>query len=182
MPVGKILRMICKDEELKVVKSLLSRNITDEKEWRVLPNWYKQNRNSFVLSKGSLFHVRKVDSFPDPVARTVIPKSKIREMLFRCHGCMQSGHPGHRRAIARMEKFAVWRGMVRDVTEHVKRCAECQAARKEVPQRVAPIQPQKASAPLQFVQADIFKIIIEIIIRKAIFPSIFRIQITTTRS
>ena len=70
---------------------------------------------------------------------------------------MQSGHPGHIRAIARLEKFAIWPGMVADVKNHVKSCAECQAAREGVPKRMAPVQAQRAMAPLQFIQADLFK-------------------------
>ena len=76
-----------------------------------------------MVSGDVLYHVRKLDSCPEPLARTVIPRLKVKEMLFRCHGCMQSGHPGHQRAIARMEKFATWPGMVAEVKDHVRRCA-----------------------------------------------------------
>ena len=146
------------DEELKEVKSLISRNVTNDAEWRKhLPNWYKQNKSKFVIHDGTLYHVDKIDSYPDPVTRTVIPKSKIKEMLFRAHGCMQSGHPGHNRAMARLEKFAIWKGMLNQVKLHVNTCVECQAARAKLPPRVAPLQPQSAAAPLQFIQADIFK-------------------------
>ena len=70
---------------------------------------------------------------------------------------MQSGHPGLNRALGRMEKFAIWRGMKNNIKAHIDSCVECQAARPKLPPRVAPIQVQDATAPLQFVQADIFK-------------------------
>ena len=145
------------DVDLGKVMSLVEQNVQEKAAWKSVPNWYRQNRNGFVVSKGILYHVKKIESCPEPVARAVIPKVKVKEMLFRCHGCKHSGHPGHHRAVGRIEKFAIWHGMNKDVEQHVKKCAECQAARLNVPKRVAPVQPQKAMAPLQFVQADLFK-------------------------
>ena len=150
-----------KDQDIGKVKTMLRQNVKDEAEWRSVPNWYRQNRDHLALSNNVLYHSKKLESFTEPVARTVIPGAKIKEMLFRCHGCIQSGHPGHQRAKARLEKFAVWRGMGRDVENHIQRCPECQAARANVPKKVAPIQVQRAMAPLQFVQADLFKTGIE---------------------
>ena len=145
------------DPDIMRVLSLLKNGAKQKEEWEGLPQWFQQNKEKFVVNKNILYHVKTISSSLEPVARTVIPKSKVKEMLFRCHGCMQSGHPGHARAIARMERFAVWPGMVADIKDHVKRCAECQAAREGVPKRMAPVQVQKAMAPLQFIQADLFK-------------------------
>ena len=145
------------DPDIARALALLKSGSKGKEEWADLPSWYQQNKDKFVVSKNILYHVKTINSSLEPVARTVIPKSKVKEMLFRCHGCMQSGHPGHARAIARMERFAVWPGMVADIKDHVKRCAECQAAREGVPKRMAPVQVQKAIAPLQFIQADLFK-------------------------
>ena len=143
------------DENISKVKTMLKQNLKDEAEWRCVPNWYRQNRDGFATSHNILYHVKTMES--GRVARMVVPKSKVKEMLYRCHGCKQSGHPGHLRAKARLEKFAVWHGMGKDIEEHVRKCPECQAARMNVPRKVAPIQPQRAMAPLQFVQADLFK-------------------------
>ena len=145
------------DEHIGKTLRLMKEGTEDPKEWKSLPQWFRQNRGDFVICKNILYHVKRINSFPEPVARAVVPKSKVKEMLFRCHGCMQSGHPGHIRAIARLEKFAIWPGMVVDVKNHVKSCAECQAAREGVPKRMAPVQAQRAMAPLQFIQADLFK-------------------------
>ena len=145
------------DGNISKALQMVNGGVTDIVQWRQLPQWFQQNRSDFVTNRGILYHVKSINSHPDPVARVVIPKAKIKEMLFRCHGCMQSGHPGHLRAIARVERFATWPGMVADIKDHVKRCAECQAARDGVPKRMAPVQPQKAMAPLQFIQADLFK-------------------------
>ena len=153
----EMAKLQAEDEDLGKIIIMLKQNVKGDKEWKCVHSWYRHNRDGFVLSDDILYHVKKVDSYPEPLARMVIPKAKVKEMLFRCHGCRQSGHPGHKRAIARMEKFAIWQGMVRDVTDHVNRCAECQAMRQNIPARVAPIRPQTAIAPLQFIQADLFK-------------------------
>ena len=153
----EIAREQAADEDLAQVRRMVKEDVKDLKEWKCVPNWFRQNRDKFVLCKDVLYHVKQVESFPEPVARMVIPKARIPEMLFRCHGCKHSGHPGVNRAIARLEKFVTWQGMVKDITQHVNRCAECQAARMEVPRKVAPIKPQAALAPLQFIQADLFK-------------------------
>ena len=146
-----------KDENISKTLNLLKRGTTNPNEWKSVPQWFRQNKDKFVVRNNVLFHVKTLESGPEPIARTVIPSSKVKEMLFRCHGCIQSGHPGHVRALARMEKFAVWPNMSTDIKTHVERCAECQAARQKIPKRMAPVQVQKAVAPLQFVQADLFK-------------------------
>ena len=46
--------------------------------------------------------------------------------------------------------------MIKDTTDYVKRCAECQVVRKQVPKKVAPVQAQEATGPLQYVQADLY--------------------------
>ena len=145
-----------KDKNISRVLQLIDDQNKDVTAWKGLPNWFIQNRYSFAISDGILYHTKKVREVQEPIARTVIPEVKQLEMLYRCHGHMQSGHPGARRAQARLEKFASWPNMSKDILEHVKSCVECQACRDHVPKKVALIMPQEAKAPLEFVQADLY--------------------------
>ena len=145
-----------KDDEIRKVKDLVAKRETDIGAWRHLPNWYIQNRLGFVISDGVLYHTKIVSSYGEPIARTVIPTCKRLEMLYKAHGHLQSGHPSAQRALGRLEKFATWHGMTRDIDNHVQRCAECQAVRTQIPRKVSPVQAQIATAPLQFVQADLY--------------------------
>ena len=144
------------DHEIRKAKQLVTNHVTDLEAWRALPSWYIQNRLGFVISDGVLYHTKITSSYDEPVARTVIPACKVLEMLYKAHGHLQSGHPSAQRALGRLEKFATWRGMTRDITRHVLRCAECQAIRTQIPRKVAPVEAQIATAPLQFVQADLY--------------------------
>merc|ERR1712015_522469 len=97
-----------KDKNISRVLQLIDEQNKDMTAWKGLPNWFIQNRYSFAISDGILYHTKKVREVQEPIARTVIPEVKQLEMLYRCHGHMQSGHPGARRAQARLEKFASW--------------------------------------------------------------------------
>ena len=94
-----------------------------------------------------------LSSTDEPVARVVIPESKRLEMLYRVHGHMQAGHPSQPRALAKLEKFAVWPGVRKQANAYVAQCAECQGVRKKVPKLMAPIQAFKVNlsmmAPIQ---------------------------------
>ena len=153
----EMAKLQSEDTDISKVMDLLRDNTKDKSSWNKVPLWFRQNRQGLVINKDTLFHIRKVENFPEPIARTVIPRAKVKEMLFRVHGCMQGGHPGHKRALDRLQKFAVWPNMTTEVLKHVERCAECQATRTNNPKRMAPISPQNAIAPLQYIQADLFK-------------------------
>ena len=99
-----------KDENIHKAIGLLKSGTTDIQAWKTVINWYLQNRDNFVLSQDVLYHVKSVQSFDRPIARTVIPENKRAEMLFKAHGHLQSGHPSAQRALARLEKFAIWPG------------------------------------------------------------------------
>ena len=144
------------DSDINKVIELIKAKNTDINAWKSIPNWFIQSRYGFVVHDGVLYHTKVVDSHDQPLARTVIPEAKRMEMLYRAHGHLQSGHPSAQRALARLEKFATWPGMTRAIKEHVTRCAECQAVRSQIPKKVAPVEAQEATAPLQYVQADLY--------------------------
>jgi hypothetical protein len=107
-----------------------------------------------VVYHGALYHIKELKSDSKPIARIMIPSEMIPEMLFWCHGHPTSGHPGHKKALKRVEKFAVWPTMIKDLKRHVTTCAECQNVRP-TQAKVAPLVPQEASGPLEYVQTDL---------------------------
>ena len=103
------------DPELKMAIDLVKAENFDRPAWKDVQGWLRTNRYDLILADGVLYHIKTIASCVEPVARVVIPKSMVPEMLFRCHGHISAGHPGWRRAVANLEKFATWRHMVTDV-------------------------------------------------------------------
>ena len=145
-----------RDDDIRKAVQLVTDQNRDLAAWKDIHGWYRHNRYDLAVSQGVLYHTRKLKGFIEPVARTVIPTEKRLEMLFRCHGHMQSGHPSATRALTRIEKFAAWPNMAKDMKDYVQRCVECQAARDPVPRKVSRIHPQDATRPLEYVQADMY--------------------------
>ena len=144
------------DGDISEAIKLITAQNKDPLAWNNIHRWYAHNRDKLAVKQGILFHSQKLKGIGEPIARTVIPVTKRMEMLFRCHGHLQSGHPGAPRAQARLERFASWPGMATDMKNYVRRCVECQATRNPVPKKVAPIEAQEATRPLEYVQADLY--------------------------
>ena len=144
------------DEQISKAIELVKRKETNVEEWRVLPNWFLQNRHGFIVNNDVLYHYKNFSPLDQPISRVVIPESKRHEILFKAHGHMQSGHPSSQRTLTRLERFATWPGMISETINYVKRCAECQAVRVHIPTKAAPVLAQEATRPLEYVQADLY--------------------------
>ena len=55
----------------------------------------------------------------------MVPKSLVGVFLEKSHGDLYSGHPGEKRTMDKLSKFAYWKGMRRDVIEKVRTCQFC---------------------------------------------------------
>ena len=61
------------DEHIGKVLQLLKEGMENPKDWKALPQWFQQNRGDFVVCKNILYHIKRINSFPEPVARAVVP-------------------------------------------------------------------------------------------------------------
>lgn len=59
-------------------------------------------------------------------AQLVVPKSCIPDILHHYHDSEYAGHYGIERTIQRIAANYYWTGMRRQITDHVKKCLECQ--------------------------------------------------------
>ena len=87
----------------------------------------------------------------------MVPTSLIPVFLQKAHGDLHSGHPGEKRTFDKISKFCFWPGMRKDVYDRVRTCSFCQAVRPQGPKNMVPVKAQKASFPLEYVQADLVK-------------------------
>ena len=79
----------------------------------------------YVLVEGLLYVLEKDRSDEMNKARVVVPTSMVELFLNRSHGDMVSGHPGEKRTLAKLSKFAYWPGMRKDVNNKVRTCPVC---------------------------------------------------------
>ena len=143
--IGKVIDVLTND------KANHKRHKLDDMKLR----WYSKHFDSLRVIDGRLYSIKKINQ--DDVARLVIPKSMIAEVINRSHGDYKSGHPGIRRTLDRLNRFCVWPTMAKDVENKIKTCHECQAYGpkhvKEVP--VVPIT--YPDFPMHHVITDLLK-------------------------
>ena len=144
-----------------IIDKLTSQNVDGLEDARSVDNnnnnKTKTDLPKYTLIDGILYMVC-IDKFDHSKrAKIVVPASLIPEFLNRAHGDLHSGHPGEKRTFDRLSKFCVWPNMRKNVKDKVRTCEFCQASRPNPCKRMVPVKAQKASFPLEFVQADLVK-------------------------
>ena len=147
----------------KIMTSLSNKSHQEEARQ---PSHSRQNKNGAKAQKfdrdysliDDILYTVELDKTNDMKrARVVVPSTLITEFLNRAHGDLHSGHPGEKRTYDNLSKFAFWPGMRKNVIEKVRSCPFCQASRLNKFRNMVPIKTQKATFPLEFVQADLVK-------------------------
>ena len=150
------------DETVKIISWLKSRNVSGLNN--AIPYNPKSDKSGgdgkgrrYALIDDILYTVEDDKIDRTRRAKIFVPKSLIPEFLNRAHGDLYSGHPGEKRLFDKLSKFSFWPGMRKDVIDKVRTCPFCQAARPNPYKKMVPVKAQKASFPLEFVQADLVK-------------------------
>lgn len=88
--------------------------------------FHRWTSRGFVLKDGVLFRFNPfaMDDVDEP--QMAIPAAERLQILKTYHDDATAGHYGAQRTIARIASRYYWPGMRREITEHVRHCAECQ--------------------------------------------------------
>lgn len=90
-------------------------NQVDLKRW---------TERGFIMMNGVLY--RYSSDIDSEDAQLVVPKEYISEILFECHDSPVAGHYGLDKTLHRVSSKYYWATMRRDVTNHIKKCIQCQ--------------------------------------------------------
>ena len=123
---------------------------------RSFPNaWYKRNIKWLIVRDGILYRKSYSEAVHSPVLQAVIPDSMVQEVLSDLHGSEWSGHPSATKMQLKVQRYAVWPTMPRDIRNAVKDCRVCDQVREQVPKPVTPLQPIVAKRVFDHVMCDL---------------------------
>ncbi|MEL6462700.1 MAG: RNase H-like domain-containing protein, partial [Cyanobacteria bacterium J06621_15] len=119
------------------------------------------NSEQDVLHSYHIKDLRIIDgilvNIPDDskILRIVIPKSLVHKILTICHE--KYGHPGRDETLRQVKAKYIWKGMHKDVKEHIEnchKCAQCRGNIKKAPINLYPVP----NAPFDKVTVDLLKL------------------------
>ena len=114
-----------------------------------------QQWDQLQAKNGQLWRLFENDKGSSVRYQLVIPTILRTEVLQELHAGVASGHLGEEKTMRRLKERFYWPGQWNDVRDWCRTCPTC-ATRKTAPQKSrAPLQPVKASYPLQIVAMDI---------------------------
>ena len=109
-----------KDEQISKAIELVNSNEINAQKWRILPNWFLQNRYGFIVIDDILYHNKYFSPLDLPASRIVIPKPAIDKILNKAYEEMKFDRPGSRGTLAHIERYATWPKFVKDTISYVK--------------------------------------------------------------
>ena len=119
----------------------------DSDEWR--RKLLENARRTFEIDdENRLFHLS------DNICRTVIPRSKLQNILLLAHNHPLAGHMGRDATIFRLQQEFWWPNMTQEIADYVKKCDKCQKRYKEKDQSEASLA-HITSAPFQHIRIDV---------------------------
>ncbi|CAG2208000.1 MMAB [Mytilus edulis] len=106
-------------------------NYTNFQEYRIglTENQKRKIRNrvrDFMVKNGQLYYIKDT-----PDERLVITKDKKDSIIKLCHVGTGPSHLGRNKTISKISDSYYWLGIVKDVTDFVKTCLQCQNENKK---------------------------------------------------
>lgn len=106
-------------------------NYTNFQEYRIglTENQKRKIRNrvrDFMVKNGQLYYIKDT-----PDERLVITKDKKDNIIKLCHVGTGPSHLGRNKTISKISDRYYWLGIVKDVTDFVKTCLQCQNENKK---------------------------------------------------
>ena len=123
---------------------------------RAFPDaWFQRNSRWLTMRDGILYRKSYSDVVDAPVLQAIIPESMVQEVLADLHGSEWAGHPSANKMQLKVQRYAIWPTMSRDIREAVKDCSICDQVREQVPKPVTPLQPIVAKRVFDHVMCDL---------------------------
>ena len=107
------------DEQIKKAIELVSNESFGVKEWKVLPNWFTQNRFSFLVDNDVLYHSKIIAPSMDPFSRIILPKSMRLGLIHKAYLHPRFGRQSVSKTVSQLEKCVTWPRMMRETKIYV---------------------------------------------------------------
>ena len=118
-----------KDEQISKAIELVNSNEIDAEKWRILPNWFVQNRYGFIVIDDILYHNKCFSPLDLPTSRMVIPKS-AKDKILKSYEEIKFDRSSSRKTLAHIERYATWPKFVSDTIAYYKQMEAKQKSRK----------------------------------------------------
>jgi transposase InsO family protein len=135
-PSTELRKQQLEDEEIAVIIRQL-----EEDNANVSARWLDRG---YYMNDGVLFRHDLFSEDEEP--QLVVPSCLRKEILTECHNNAISGHNGIEKSLFRLRKRYYWSGMRRDITDHIRKCVECQRYK---PSNLKPAGLLQTPAPAQ---------------------------------
>ena len=152
-PIRRLRRKQDSDTVIAEVKGFVK---TRKRLPHSFPNtWYQRNGKWLTMRDGILYRKSYSEAVHAPVLQAVIPASMVQEVLADLHGSEWAGHPGAKKMQLKVQRYAIWPTMSRDIRDAVQNCQVCDQVREQVPKPITPLQPIVAKRVFDHVMCDL---------------------------